>query len=139
MRRLKLYHKTAYRTICLLISIAVALCLWFAISSIPSVSTVFVSPVKVWRAFVKNVQNGTLMIHVRDSLVRVLGGFSLGFVCSVPVAFLLGWYEGFRAIVEPWIQFLRTIPPIALIPIGHRRVLVSARRQRLSLSSSRCS
>lgn len=117
MRRLKLYHKTAYRTICLLISIAVALCLWFAVSSIPSVSTVFVSPVRVWRAFVKNVQNGTLMIHVRDSLVRVLGGFSLGFVCSVPVAFLLGWYEGFRAIVEPWIQFLRTIPPIALIPI----------------------
>ena len=55
MRRLKLYHKTAYRTICLLISIAVALCLWFAISSIPSVSTVFVSPIKVWRAFVKNV------------------------------------------------------------------------------------
>ncbi len=117
MRRLKLYHKTAYHAICLTISLSVALCLWFVISSLPSISTVFVSPVRVWNAFVKNVENGTLIIHVRDSLIRVLGGFALGFLCSIPVAFLLGWYEGFRAIVEPWIQFLRTIPPIALIPI----------------------
>ena len=47
----------------------------------------------------------------------VIVGFLLGFFLSIPVAFLLGWYEGFRVIVEPWIQFLRTIPPIALIPI----------------------
>ena len=117
MKRLKLYHKGAYQTICLVISVSAAMILWFAISSIPSVSTVFVSPIRVWNAFVKNVKNGTLIIHVRDSLIRVLGGFALGAVCSIPVAFLLGWYEGFRAIVEPWIQFLRTIPPIALIPI----------------------
>ena len=117
MKRLKLYHKGAYQTICLVISVSAAMILWFAISSIPSVSTVFVSPIRVWNAFVKNVKNGTLIIHVRDSLIRLLGGFALGAVCSIPVAFLLGWYEGFRAIVEPWIQYLRTIPPIALIPM----------------------
>lgn len=29
----------------------------------------------------------------------------------------MGWYSLFRAFAEPWIQFFRTIPPIALIPL----------------------
>jgi NitT/TauT family transport system permease protein len=29
----------------------------------------------------------------------------------------MGWYPTVRNLVEPWIQFLRTIPPIALIPL----------------------
>ena len=48
---------------------------------------------------------------------RVLTGFGLAFVCAIPVAFLMGWYPKFRSLLEPWIQFLRTIPPIALIPL----------------------
>lgn len=117
MKRFKLHHKTAYNNLCLLLSVTSALLLWTLVSKIPSISTVFVTPTRVWGAFVKNIQNGSLLVHVCDSLIRVIGGFSLGLVCSIPVAFLLGWYESFRVIVEPWIQFLRTIPPIALIPI----------------------
>lgn len=117
MKRLKLHHRGIYNAICLAISISLALLLWSLVSQIPSISTVFVSPARVWKAFVTNIQNGSLIVHVRDSLLRVLGGFALGLICSIPVAFLLGWYEGFRVLVEPWIQFLRTIPPIALIPI----------------------
>ncbi len=29
----------------------------------------------------------------------------------------MGWYRTFRNLVDPWIQFFRTIPPIALIPM----------------------
>ena len=117
MKELRLRHKGIYHTVCLLISITAALIVWTAVSAIPDIGSVFVSPVKVWNALVENISSGYLWIQVRDSLIRVIGGFLLGFICSIPVAFLLGWYEGFRVIVEPWIQFLRTIPPIALIPI----------------------
>ena len=117
MRRFKEMHRTLYRTLCLMLSIAIAFILWLVISRLPATGTVFVSPSLVWEAFVENVRNGILLVHIRDSLIRVVLGFALGFVVSIPVAFLLGWYEGFRVIVEPWIQFLRTIPPIALIPI----------------------
>lgn len=110
-------HKRAYNTVCLCISIAAAFLLWIIISSMPDIGSVFVSPPKVWHAFVNNINSGILIIHIRDSLIRVIGGFLLGTIFSIPVAFLLGWYEGFRVIVEPWIQFLRTIPPIALIPL----------------------
>jgi NitT/TauT family transport system permease protein len=101
----------------LLLSIAVALLLWSGISSIHSISSVIVGPKAVFHSLVTNSASGYLWIQVRDSLFRVIVGFFLGFVFAIPVAFLLGWYEGFRTIVEPWIQFLRTIPPIALIPL----------------------
>ena len=113
----RLMHKRAYNAICLCISITAAFLLWIIISSMPDIGSVFVAPPKVWQALVTNWNSGVLIVNIRDSLVRVIGGFLLGMVCSIPVAFLLGWYEGFRVIVEPWIQFLRTIPPIALIPI----------------------
>ena len=117
MRRFKEMHRTLYRTLCLMLSIAIAFILWLIISRMPATGTVFVSPSLVGEAFIENIRNGILLVHIRDSLIRVILGFALGFVVSIPVAFLLGWYEGFRVIVEPWIQFLRTIPPIALIPI----------------------
>ena len=117
MKELRLRHKGIYHTVCLLISITAALIVWTAVSAIPDIGSVFVSPVKFWNALVENISSGYLWIQVRDSLIRVIGGFLLGFICSIPVAFLFGWYEGFQVIVEPWVQFLRTIPPIALIPI----------------------
>lgn len=117
MQRLKLRHKTLYQALCLCLSAAIAVAAWWAVSTIPSVSTVIVSPARVWAALCKNLASGVLQLHIRDSLIRVILGFALGLICSIPVAFLLGWYENFRVIVEPWIQFLRTIPPIALIPI----------------------
>ncbi len=117
MSKLKLYHKGLYNTVCLIISVAAAVILWCIISSMPDIKSVIVSPPKVLRALASNLKSGYLLIQIRDSLIRVIGGFLLGFLFSIPVAFLLGWYEGFRVIVEPWIQFLRTIPPIALIPI----------------------
>lgn len=117
MQRFKLRHKMLYQALCLCLSVAIAVAAWWAVSTLPSVSSVIVSPARVWQALCKNLASGVLQMHIRDSLIRVVLGFALGLVCSIPVAFLLGWYDSFRVIVEPWIQFLRTIPPIALIPI----------------------
>lgn len=117
MRKLKLQHKGLYNSLCLGVSLAAAFALWCVVSSMPDIQSVIVGPAQVWDALAENVESGYLLIQIRDSLIRVLGGFFLGLFCAIPIAFLLGWYEGFRIIVEPWIQFLRTIPPIALIPI----------------------
>ena len=38
-------------------------------------------------------------------------------VISVPVAFLMAWYRPVRYILEPWIQFIRNIPPLAYVPL----------------------
>ena len=52
-----------------------------------------------------------------DSLFRVIVGFLCGFVASIPIAFLMGWYAPVRNLVAPWIQFVRNIPPLAYIPL----------------------
>ena len=36
---------------------------------------------------------------------------------AVPVAFLMAWYLPVRGILEPWIQFIRNIPPLAYVPL----------------------
>jgi NitT/TauT family transport system permease protein len=65
----------------------------------------------------ESMANGRYFKDISISLQRVLVGFGLAFICSIPVAFLMGWYPTVRNLVEPWIQFMRTIPPIALIPL----------------------
>lgn len=62
--------------------------------------------------------DGTLGGDLVASLSRVLIGFALGTLVAIPVGFLMGWYVSARAIIEPWVQFFRTIPPLALIPLA---------------------
>ncbi|MEN6499294.1 MAG: ABC transporter permease [Rectinema sp.] len=99
-------------------SILLGVLLWYLITLIPSINTFLASPKQVYAALLsESAANGRFFKDIWISLQRILIGFSLAFVCSIPVAFLMGWYPKMRSIVEPWIQFFRTIPPIALIPL----------------------
>lgn len=64
------------------------------------------------------LSNGTLQEDIVASLVRVLAGFTLGTALAIVVGFLMGWYGFVRGLVEPWVQFFRTIPPLAIIPLA---------------------
>lgn len=99
-------------------SILLGVLLWYLITLIPTINTFLASPKQVYAALLsESAANGRFFKDIWISLQRILVGFSLAFVCSIPVAFLMGWYPKMRSIVEPWIQFFRTIPPIALIPL----------------------
>ncbi len=96
-----------------LISLACAVGLWLlAAGRWPAV---FAPPAKVWAAFLSRAQSGLLWAHAWASISRVLMGFGLAFIVSIPVAFLMAWYDPFRHVVEPWIQFIRNIPPLAYV------------------------
>ena len=96
-----------------LISLALAVALWLLASS--KWPAVFAPPLKVWKAFASRAASGILWAHVWASVSRVLTGFGLAFVVSIPVAFLMAWYDPFRHVVEPWIQVIRNIPPLAYV------------------------
>jgi NitT/TauT family transport system permease protein len=95
------------------ISVGVAVLLWITASRLWPM--VFATPAKVFAAFMDKASNGTLWGHVWASLSRVLTGFGIAFFVAIPVAFLMAWYEPFCKIVEPWIQFIRNIPPLAYV------------------------
>lgn len=72
----------------------------------------------VFKSYVKMATTyGVFWKDVASSLKAVGIGFALGFLFGVPVAFLMAWYRPVRFIVEPWIQFVRNIPPLAYVPL----------------------
>jgi len=109
--------KKAGGRIWLLISFLLALAVLQLLSVLPSTAIVFSSPAQIVQSFVSKAESGVIWLNTRMSLFRVLCGFLLGFIISIPVAFLMSWYKVFRNLVEPWIQFIRNIPPLAYIPL----------------------
>jgi NitT/TauT family transport system permease protein len=75
------------------------------------------SPLEVVTSFRQGIADGSLWEHTAASLKRVATGFVLGAGLAVPLGFLMGWYRWARGMLEPWVQFFRTVPPLALIPL----------------------
>jgi ABC-type nitrate/sulfonate/bicarbonate transport system permease component len=59
-----------------------------------------------------------LHVHVLYSLERVLWGYGLAVLVAVPLGVLMGWSRRVRDGVEPLVEILRPIPPLAWIPIA---------------------
>lgn len=99
-------------------SLAGGILFWYLLSKHSVIGIILAGPDDVInKALLEEWTAGRLQKNILVSLWRVLGGWSLAFVTAIPVAFLSGWYAKFKNIVDPWLQFLRTIPPIALIPL----------------------
>lgn len=98
-------------------SLILAIFVWWLISLSKAGGVVFSSPGAVFKRGVEYIKNGTLWGHASLSLFRVVCGFLIGFIVSIPVAFLMGWYKPVRLLFEPWIKFLKCIPPISYIPL----------------------
>jgi NitT/TauT family transport system permease protein len=90
--------------------------LWWALAAVGG-NVLAPAPPEVVASFVLGIQEGWLWEHTIASLGRVLTGFVLGVALAIPAGFLMGWYRLARGLVEPWVQFFRTVPPLALIPL----------------------
>lgn len=101
----------------LLLSLLLGIGLWIFIASTEAGGVIFAQPWAVLSKCAAKIRDRTLWPNVSISLFRVIAGFSCGFLVSIPAAFFMGWYRPFRNLVEPWIQFIRNIPPLAYIPL----------------------
>lgn len=104
------------RTLLSVLSIAGGIGLWWMLSALNPAT--LPSPPDVLAKFGELIASGTLVADILASLRRVLTGFVLGAGVAIPLGFAMGWYAPVRAIVEPWTQFFRTIPPLAIIPLA---------------------
>ena len=101
----------------LIISFLVAMLLWFFLSVNEKTARSFPFLPAIIQALGTVISRGILAEDFISSMISVLAGFALGFVTAVPVAFLMAWYMPVRNILEPWIQFIRNIPPLAYVPL----------------------
>ena len=101
----------------LLISFLTAMLLWFFLSVNEKTARSFPFLPAIIESLGTVISRGILAEDFISSMISVLAGFALGFVTAVPVAFLMAWYMPVRNILEPWIQFIRNIPPLAYVPL----------------------
>jgi taurine transport system permease protein len=62
-------------------------------------------------------QNFTLWQHLGWSLYRVVLGFVLGSLVGIPLGYAMGLSDWFRGWFDPIVEFMRPVPPLALIPL----------------------
>ncbi|WP_050422381.1 ABC transporter permease [Bradyrhizobium tropiciagri] len=67
---------------------------------------------------VRDGYRGTpLWQHLALSLARALGAFAVATLIGVPLGLAMGAAPGFGAVLDPFVQFLRPLPKLALIPL----------------------
>ncbi len=79
---------------------------------------VFPPPGDVLSALVTLGERKTLWIYTFDSLLRVIAGYSLAVALAIPLGLLIGWMPKLGSAVNPLIQMLRPISPIAWMPLA---------------------
>jgi len=79
---------------------------------------VFPSPASVERGLVELLHKHVLWNDIADSLRRVGLGFGAAVLAGIPAGLVLGWYPALNQVVNPVVQILRPISPIAWIPVA---------------------
>ena len=100
-----------------IISFAAAMVVWYILSLLPATKRAFpFAPITV-EGLMPMIERGVFWDDLASSLISVAMGYGLGFVIALPVAILMAWYVPVRNIINPWIQFIRNIPPLAYVPL----------------------
>jgi ABC-type nitrate/sulfonate/bicarbonate transport system permease component len=70
------------------------------------------------KGIVELIEKGLLLKYIVASLFRVSWGFMLAVLVGVPLGLVLGWFRPAFQALNPMIQILRPISPIAWIPVA---------------------
>ncbi|MEG2723177.1 MAG: taurine ABC transporter permease TauC [Acinetobacter sp.] len=103
-------------------SVLTVLALWFAAAALHLIPELFLpSPASVWRKFLEVSQQGfmqaTLGQHLAESIGRVFSALIAAIMIGVPVGLWMGLNPWVRAALDPLVELLRPIPPLAYLPL----------------------
>jgi NitT/TauT family transport system permease protein len=92
--------------------------LWHLASVYLVSSVLFPPPDVVFRKAVVLVRNGLLFEHLWASVKRILAGFIAGSLLGIPIGLAMGSFRPVRKMLEPYTEFLRFIPSVAMITVA---------------------
>jgi ABC-type nitrate/sulfonate/bicarbonate transport system permease component len=81
-------------------------------------STLFPPPWPVLERGWVLLEDGLLQESVIASLRRILQGFLLGSAIGIPAGLAIGSFRWVRLLLEPWTEFFRFIPAVAMITVS---------------------
>src|SRR5215470_16054159 len=81
-------------------------------------SVLFPPPAVVFRKAVTLIRTGVLLEHLWASVQRILAGFIAGSLLGIPIGLAMGSFRPVRKLLEPYTEFLRFIPSVAMITVA---------------------
>jgi len=101
------------------LAILVALAAWqFIAAVIIRYPFILPAPTDVASAFFSLVGKGDIFVDLGTSLVHFAIGLGLALLVGIPMGIIMGWNRRIEAVVDPLIELLRPIPPLAWIPFA---------------------
>lgn len=103
----------------LVLSLSGVVVIWSLFANSGFISqNLFPTPGQVWHAAIDLYQDGVLMSDLRISLTRAAIGFSIGASLGVLLGLLTARVKIVSIALEPFLNLLRPIPAIALVPVA---------------------
>ena len=105
-----------------LFTLGVFFALWWIAAARGWATPVFLpSPQRVWKAAQTALETGyanaTLAQHAAASLGRVMAALVITVAIAVPVGFVIALSPVGRGLLDPIIEFIRPLPPLAYLPL----------------------
>lgn len=92
--------------------------LWQVMATYVIPSILFPPPWPVAVRMGRMIASGDLWAHVSISMQRIALGFSLGSIAGIAIGLLMGSFVFVRHFFEPYVNFFRFVPGIALITVA---------------------
>jgi ABC-type nitrate/sulfonate/bicarbonate transport system permease component len=83
----------------------------------PELTTLLPPPSAIAKAAFELIASGELLTHLWQSLKRELIAFAFA-LTAVPIGIAMGWSRRVHEQIDPIVEILRPIPPIAWIPLS---------------------
>ncbi len=115
-------HRLIRKILVVIASLIIFVEIWWVLAIVASIQAV-PTPLQTWDALCNLYANGdsmtklTLWDYIGSSMSTFLKGFLLALVVALPAGLILGTFKTLNEFVNPMIEIIRPIAPIAWAPI----------------------
>lgn len=101
------------------LAIVLAVLIWqFVAAAIIRYPFILPAPTDVLSAFVSLLRKGEILLDLQASLVHFAIGLGMALLVGIPLGIAMGWNRRLESLLDPLIEILRPIPPLAWIPFA---------------------
>ena len=99
------------------ISVLCGVGVWWLVSLYFADAALLPSPPAVALSFIELTRSGALPAAIGATLMRVGAGYALGVAGGIATGLLLGHFRLLNDVFSPVFEFMKGLPPIALVPL----------------------
>jgi ABC-type nitrate/sulfonate/bicarbonate transport system, permease component len=112
----RLYNDKYIKRVQNVVGLILVFGIWFVLSNYTDIPNLYLpSPQEIIACFIKYSED--IPRHIISSMYRIVIGFSIGSLLGILMGLMIGWSKNVRNTLEPLVEFIRPMPPLALIPL----------------------